>query len=40
MHPVVDHEVLVHDPTEELRAPGVDTDHSPRRHGRTIYRGL
>jgi hypothetical protein len=36
----MDHEALVHDPSEELRAPGVDPDYSPRRHGRTIYRGL
>jgi hypothetical protein len=37
---VVDDETLVHDPAQELRAPGVDPDYSPRRHGRTIYRGL
>jgi hypothetical protein len=40
MDPVVDHEALVDDPAEELRASGVDPDHSPGRHGRTIYRGL
>jgi hypothetical protein len=37
---VVDHETLVDDAAEELRAPRVDPDYSPRRHGRTIYRGL
>ena len=39
MHPVMHHEPLVHDPAEQLRSPRVDADHSPRRHGRTIYRG-
>jgi hypothetical protein len=34
------HETLIHDAAEELRATGVDPDHSPGRHGRTIYRGL
>ena len=39
MHPVVDHEILVDDPAEQLRAPRVDADYPPWRHGRTIYRG-
>jgi len=34
------HETLVYDTSQELRAPGVDPDYPPRRHGRTIYRGL
>jgi hypothetical protein len=33
-------EALVDDAAEELRTPRVDADHSPGRHGRTIYRGL
>ena len=40
MHPVVHHEPLVHDAAEQLRATRVDADYTPRRHGRTIYRGL
>ncbi len=40
MHPVVDHERLVDDAAEQLRATRVDADYTPRRHGRTIYRGL
>jgi hypothetical protein len=33
-------EALVHDTAEELRASCIDADHSPGRHGRTIYRGV
>jgi hypothetical protein len=40
MHPVVHHEAVVDDAAQELRAPGVYADYPPRRHGRTIYRGL
>jgi hypothetical protein len=39
MHPVVDDEALVDDPSEELGAPGIDPDNASRRHGRTIYTG-
>jgi hypothetical protein len=38
--PVVHHETLVDHASEELRAPSVDPDNPPRRHGRTIYRGV
>jgi hypothetical protein len=34
------HQTLVDDASKELRAPRVDPDYPPRRHGRTIYRGL
>ena len=37
--PVVDHELLVDDPSEQLGAPRVDPDDASWRHGRTIYRG-
>ena len=39
-HPVVHHETLVHDPAEQLGATRIDPDDPPRRHGRTIYRGV
>jgi hypothetical protein len=34
------HEALVDDSAKQLRAPGVDPDYTPWRHGRTIYRGV
>jgi len=34
------HEALIDHAAEKLRAPGVDSDDPPRRHGRTIYRGV
>jgi hypothetical protein len=37
---VVHHEALVDHAAEELRATRVDPDNAPRRHGRTIYRGV
>ena len=40
VHPVMHDEVVVHDAAEQLRASRIDADYSPRRHGRTIYRGL
>jgi hypothetical protein len=36
----MDYETVVDHAAEELRAPRVDADYTPRRHGRTIYRGL
>jgi hypothetical protein len=33
VNPVVDHHLLVDDAAEKLGAPGVNTDHAPRRHG-------
>ena len=35
-HPVVHHELLVDHPAEQLGATGIDPDHAPRRHRRTL----
>jgi hypothetical protein len=34
---MVDQQPLVHDPSEQLGASRVDTDHAPWRHARTVY---